>query len=60
MGRPKQFSREEVLEKAISVFWEKGFAETTVGIVAVVKDHTTLLARLFPAGSVAPVVILAV
>jgi AcrR family transcriptional regulator len=30
MGRPKQFSREEVLEKAISVFWEKGFSETTL------------------------------
>ncbi len=30
MGRPKEFSREEVLEKAISVFWEKGFSETTV------------------------------
>ena len=30
MGRPKEFSREEVLEKAIPVFWEKGFSETTV------------------------------
>jgi AcrR family transcriptional regulator len=30
MGRPKEFSRDKVLEKAISVFWEKGFAETTV------------------------------
>jgi len=30
MGRPKLFSREEVLTKAISVFWEKGFAETSV------------------------------
>lgn len=30
MGRPKEFSRDMVLEKAISVFWEKGFAETTV------------------------------
>ncbi len=30
MGRPKGFSREQVLTKAISVFWEKGFAETTL------------------------------
>ena len=30
MGRPKLFSREDVLTKAISVFWEKGFAETSV------------------------------
>jgi AcrR family transcriptional regulator len=30
MGRPKEFSREGVLEKSISVFWEKGFAETTL------------------------------
>ena len=30
MGRPKGFSREEVLLKAVSVFWEKGFAETTL------------------------------
>jgi hypothetical protein len=38
----------------------RGFVELTVGIVPVVKDHTTLLARLFPAGSFAPVVIAAV
>ncbi len=30
MGRPKGFKREEVLTKAISVFWEKGFAEATL------------------------------
>jgi AcrR family transcriptional regulator len=30
MGRPKGFSREEVLEKAIPVFWEKGFSETSL------------------------------
>jgi AcrR family transcriptional regulator len=30
MGRPRLFSREDVLTKAISVFWEKGFAETSV------------------------------
>lgn len=30
MGRPKGFTREEVLVKAIPVFWEKGFAETTL------------------------------
>ena len=30
MGRPKLFTREEVLSKAITVFWEKGFAETTL------------------------------
>ena len=28
MGRPKHFTREEVLEKAIPVFWEHGFAGT--------------------------------
>ena len=28
MGRPKNFSREEVLEKAIPVFWKKGFSDT--------------------------------
>jgi hypothetical protein len=38
----------------------RGFVETTVGIVAVVKVHVTLLARLFPAGSRAPVVIVAI
>ena len=30
MGRPKGFSREEVLTKAIGLFWEKGFAETSL------------------------------
>lgn len=30
MGRPKLFSREDILTKAIGVFWEKGFAETSV------------------------------
>jgi AcrR family transcriptional regulator len=30
MGRPKGFSREEVLTKAIAVFWQKGFAETSL------------------------------
>ena len=30
MGRPKNFSREEVLEKAIPVFWKKGFADTSL------------------------------
>ena len=30
MGRPKLFSREDVLTKAIGVFWEKGFAETSL------------------------------
>jgi AcrR family transcriptional regulator len=30
MGRPKEFSRDEVLPKALSVFWEKGFSETTL------------------------------
>jgi TetR/AcrR family transcriptional regulator, copper-responsive repressor len=28
MGRPKGFTREEVLTKAISVFWEKGLSDT--------------------------------
>jgi AcrR family transcriptional regulator len=30
MGRPKGFSREEVLEKAMPVFWRHGFADTSV------------------------------
>src|SRR6201996_253337 len=30
MGRRKSFSREEVLEKAMRVFWKRGFADTTV------------------------------
>ena len=30
MGRPKKFSREGVLEKAIPVFWKKGFAGASV------------------------------
>ena len=30
MGRPKSFSREEVLEKAMPVFWKRGFADTTL------------------------------
>lgn len=30
MGRPKGFSREEVLLKSIATFWEKGFADTTL------------------------------
>jgi AcrR family transcriptional regulator len=30
MGRPKSFSREEVLEKAMPVFWEHGFADTSL------------------------------
>src|SRR6201998_1691809 len=30
MGRPKNFSRQEVLEKAMPVFWKHGFADTTL------------------------------
>src|SRR6202163_395239 len=30
MGRPKQFNREGVLDRAIPVFWKHGFASTTV------------------------------
>jgi TetR/AcrR family transcriptional regulator, copper-responsive repressor len=30
MGRPKKFSREEVLEKAMSVFWKRGFSDTSL------------------------------
>jgi TetR/AcrR family transcriptional regulator, copper-responsive repressor len=30
MGRPKNFSREEVLEKAMPVFWKHGFAGTSL------------------------------
>ncbi|MDB5104823.1 MAG: regulatory protein TetR [Fibrobacteres bacterium] len=28
MGRPRNFSREEVLEKAMPLFWKRGFADT--------------------------------
>ena len=30
MGRPKNFSREGVLEKALLVFWKHGFADTSL------------------------------
>jgi AcrR family transcriptional regulator len=30
MGRPKSFGREEVLEKAMPVFWKHGFADTSL------------------------------
>src|SRR6202790_4867067 len=30
MGRPKSFSRGEVLEKAMPVFWKHGFADTSL------------------------------
>ena len=30
MGRPKNFSREEVLEKAMPVFWKHGFADSSL------------------------------
>jgi AcrR family transcriptional regulator len=29
-GRPKNFNREEVLDKAIPVFWKHGFSDTTL------------------------------
>jgi AcrR family transcriptional regulator len=30
VGRPKNFSREEVLKKALSIFWKHGFADTSL------------------------------
>src|ERR1700687_1167887 len=30
MGRPKNFNREEVLEKAMPVFWKHGFSDTSL------------------------------
>jgi len=30
MGRPKNFSRKEVLEKAMPVFWKHGFSDTSL------------------------------
>ena len=30
MGRPRNFTREEVLKKAIPVFWNRGFADTSL------------------------------
>src|ERR1700732_1437376 len=32
MGRPKNFSREGVLEKALPVFWKYGFAVTSLEV----------------------------
>lgn len=31
MGRPKEYQRDEVLEAATQVFWEKGYQATSVG-----------------------------
>jgi AcrR family transcriptional regulator len=30
VGRPESFRREEVLEKAMPVFWKYGFADTSL------------------------------
>ena len=30
MGRPKEFDREEVLQKALHTFWQKGYDATTL------------------------------
>jgi AcrR family transcriptional regulator len=30
MGRPKNFSREQVLEKAMPIFWKRGFSDTSL------------------------------
>jgi TetR/AcrR family transcriptional regulator, copper-responsive repressor len=30
MRRPKKFSREEVLKKAMPVFWTRGFSDTSL------------------------------
>src|SRR5260370_42479782 len=30
MGRPKKFNREGVLEKALPVFWRRGFADASL------------------------------
>jgi AcrR family transcriptional regulator len=30
MGRPKNFNREEVLEKAMPIFWKRGFSDTSL------------------------------
>lgn len=30
MGRPKKYDREDVLEKAMLLFWDRGFADTTI------------------------------
>jgi len=30
MGRPKKFNREDVLKKAMPVFWRRGFADASL------------------------------
>ena len=30
MGRPKQFTRDDVLRKALPVFWKQGFARASL------------------------------
>ncbi|MEE8368732.1 MAG: TetR/AcrR family transcriptional regulator, partial [Thermoanaerobaculia bacterium] len=40
MGRPKEYARDEVLDAATQVFWEKGYQGTSVGdLVAVTGLH---------------------
>ncbi len=34
MGRPKLYQREKLLETALYVFWEKGYAKTSIGDIA--------------------------
>ena len=36
MGRPKKFNRQGVLEKALPVFWRRGFAEASLHELEVV------------------------
>ena len=41
MARPRNFSRQGVLEKALPVFWERGFADTTLQISRRLRASTS-------------------
>jgi AcrR family transcriptional regulator len=62
MGRPKNFTRDAVLEKALLVFWRRGFADASLhelelatgvnksGLYAEFKDKEDLFMQSLHAG----------